>query len=138
MHYASRFGVINREVRRIAHFFETVDIFLTPSLATPPVTLGTLSTQTLTLDQFQQAMAAYCPFTGAFNATGQPAISLPLHWSRAGLPVGVWILVSADASVVRWFICVSVILAVAVMLSGWRYKKPPSLGVTLATAPRMR
>jgi amidase len=89
MHYASRFGVINREVRRIADFFETVDIFLTPSLATPPVTLGTLSTQTLTLDQFQQAMAAYCPFTGAFNATGQPAISLPLHWSRAGLPVGV-------------------------------------------------
>lgn len=52
--------------------------------------------------------------------------------AAAGLPVGVWILVSADASVVRWFICVSVILAVAVMLSGWRYKKPPSLGVTLA------
>ena len=89
MHYASRFGVINREVRRIGQFFESVDIFITPSLATPPVTLGTLSTQTLTLDQFQQAMSAYCPFTGAFNATGQPAMSLPLHWSSTGLPVGV-------------------------------------------------
>ena len=89
MHYASRFSVINREVRRIGQFFESVDIFITPSLATPPATLGTLSTQTLTLDQFQQAMSAYCPFTGAFNATGQPAMSLPLHWSSTGLPVGV-------------------------------------------------
>lgn len=34
-------------------------------------------------------MAAFCPFTGAFNATGQPAISLPLHWSAEGLPIGV-------------------------------------------------
>ena len=89
MHYASRFGVINREVRRIAKFFESADIFITPALATPPVALGTLSTQTLTLPQFQEAMAAFCPFTGAFNATGQPAISLPLHWSAGGLPVGV-------------------------------------------------
>jgi amidase len=87
--YASRFAVINREVRRIATFFETVDIFITPTMATPPVTIGTLSMQTLSLEQFQQAMAAFCPFTGAFNATGQPAISLPLHWSAAGLPVGV-------------------------------------------------
>ena len=76
-------------LERIGHFFETTDILITPSLATPPVPLGTLSTQTLTLDQFQQAMAAYCPFTGAFNATGQPAMSLPLHWSSTGLPVGV-------------------------------------------------
>lgn len=87
--YASRFAVINREVRRIAAFFDTVDVFITPTMATPPVTIGTLSMHTLSLEQFQQAMAAFCPFTGAFNATGQPAISLPLHWSAAGLPVGV-------------------------------------------------
>jgi len=87
--YSSRFGVINREVRRLGQFFETVDIFITPSLATPPMLLGMLSTQTLTLDQFQQAVAAYCPFSGTFNATGQPAMSLPLHWSATGLPVGV-------------------------------------------------
>ena len=87
------------------------------------------------------------PFPAAAGAGGQaPAKKSQKHLigdplvapvalvvgAAAGLPVGVWILVSADASVVRWFICVSVILAVAVMLSGWRYKKPPSLGVTLA------
>lgn len=87
--YASQFAAINREVRRIGQFFEKADVLVTPALATPPVRIGELSTQTLSLAQFQQAMAAFCPFTGAFNATGQPAISLPLHWSAAGLPVGV-------------------------------------------------
>jgi amidase len=33
--------------------------------------------------------AAYVPFTPPFNSSGQPAISLPLHWSSAGLPIGV-------------------------------------------------
>jgi amidase len=34
-------------------------------------------------------MRRYTPFTGPFNATGQPAITLPLHWNAAGLPIGV-------------------------------------------------
>jgi amidase len=29
------------------------------------------------------------PFTAQFNVTGQPAISLPLHWSSEGLPIGI-------------------------------------------------
>ena len=33
--------------------------------------------------------AAYVPFTPPFNSSGQPAISLPLHWNSAGLPIGV-------------------------------------------------
>ena len=87
--YVSQFAVINREVRRIGRFFEKIDVLVTPTLAKPPVKIGELSTQALSLAQFQQAMAAFCPFTGAFNATGQPAISLPLHWNADGLPIGV-------------------------------------------------
>jgi amidase len=34
-------------------------------------------------------MLAIAPFTVPFNITGQPAISLPLHWNRGGLPIGV-------------------------------------------------
>ena len=89
LQYASRLSVINREVRRIAKFFETIDVFVTPTLARPPVALGTISTQTMDPDSFTAAMEDFCPFTSIFNATGQPAISLPLHWSSAGLPVGV-------------------------------------------------
>ena len=33
--------------------------------------------------------ADYVPFTPPFNVTGQPAISLPLAWNEAGLPIGV-------------------------------------------------
>ncbi len=86
---AASLSVMNREVRRIGRFFEGVDLLLTPTLGQPPVTLGTLSMQHLSLPQFQEAMGAFCPFTGAFNATGQPAMSVPLHWTPGGLPVGV-------------------------------------------------
>jgi len=36
----------------------------------------------------RRRMAAFSPFTYISNASGQPALSLPLHWSEDGLPVG--------------------------------------------------
>jgi amidase len=39
--------------------------------------------------EWTQQVFTYCPFTPLFNTTGQPAISLPLHWTPDGLPVGV-------------------------------------------------
>ncbi len=88
-HYASRFGLINQEVRRIGRFFEGFDILLTPTLMAPPPLLGLMSTDTDDIDAFIARTFALAPFTTPFNATGQPAISLPLHWSADGLPVGV-------------------------------------------------
>jgi len=41
--------------------------------------------------EWTRQVFAYCPFTPLFNTTGQPAMSLPLHWSASGLPVGVQI-----------------------------------------------
>ena len=89
MLYASQFGRINREVRRIGQFFENTDILVTPTMSAPPPLLGTLSTRTTDLAAFTAATYGLAPFTTTFNATGQPAISLPLHWSAGGLPVGV-------------------------------------------------
>lgn len=40
---------------------------------------------------------AYSPFTAAFNASGQPAVSLPLHWTDNSLPVGVHLAASFGA-----------------------------------------
>ncbi len=87
--YAGQFALINREVRRIGQFFEQHDILLTPCMAAPPPLLGTLRTDTDDLDAFTRRTFGLAPFTTPFNATGQPAVSLPLHWSAAGLPIGV-------------------------------------------------
>lgn len=65
------------------------DLLLTPTLAEPPLPLGQFANDP------QQPMAPlvragqYVAFTPQFNSSGQPAISLPLVWNAAGLPVGV-------------------------------------------------
>lgn len=77
------------EVRRMAAFFETYDVLVTPTMASPPPRLGSLPTDNDDVDGFLDKLYTLCPFTMPFNASGQPAISLPLHWSDEGLPVGV-------------------------------------------------
>jgi amidase len=74
--------------RAIAGFFNDYDVLLTPTLAEPPVALGTFDAPP---DDPMQAMtraAEYVPFTPICNFTGQPAMSMPLSWNADGLPVG--------------------------------------------------
>ncbi|MDP9462980.1 MAG: amidase [Actinomycetota bacterium] len=65
------------------------DLLLTPTLAEPPATLGTFANDPATPMAPMARAAAYVPFTPPFNSSGQPAISLPLHRSSSGLPIGV-------------------------------------------------
>lgn len=65
------------------------DLLLTPTMGEPPPPLGSFDDSgPEPMAAFERAFIAGC-FTAPFNATGQPAISLPLHWSEDGLPVGV-------------------------------------------------
>jgi amidase len=65
------------------------DLLLTPTMGEPPPPLGSFDDSGPDpMVAFERAFLCGC-FTAAFNATGQPAISLPLHWSEAGLPIGV-------------------------------------------------
>ena len=65
------------------------DLLLTPTLGEPPPPLGSFDDSGPDpMAAFERAFLSGC-FTAAFNATGQPAISLPLHWSEDGLPIGV-------------------------------------------------
>jgi len=76
--------------RMIAGWYESgFDLLLTPTLGEPPPPLGSFD------DSGEDPVAALmrgaqtATFTATFNVTGQPAISLPLHWSEDELPIGV-------------------------------------------------
>jgi amidase len=81
--------------RMIAGWFESgFDLLLTPTLGEPPPPLGSFD------DSGEDPVAALmrgaqtATFTATFNVTGQPAVSLPLHWSDEGLPIGVQLVAS--------------------------------------------
>jgi Asp-tRNA(Asn)/Glu-tRNA(Gln) amidotransferase A subunit family amidase len=94
----------------LARLHETHDLLLTPTLGEPPIEIGALDTpralqvmadavlRTRTtrllklgglVDQIVEKNLAWVPYTQLANITGRPAISLPLHWTPAGLPMGV-------------------------------------------------
>jgi len=64
------------------------DAVLTPTLAVPPLPVGALRDDADPAADFE-AQKAFTPWTSAWNVTGMPAVSLPLHWTPDGLPVGV-------------------------------------------------
>lgn len=101
---------IHLAVRKIGHFFEDYDVFLTPTLARPPVRIGSLrpkgfeatmmsflarlnsswlASVLVNIDKNSAAIFSFVPYTAPFNATGQPAMSVPIHWNEQCLPIGV-------------------------------------------------
>jgi amidase len=65
------------------------DVLVTPTISAPPPRIGEMVPDPAKpLDAFLRS-GALLPFTLPFNITGQPAVSLPLHWNAAGLPIGV-------------------------------------------------
>jgi amidase len=87
--YVAAIEAVQSYARGVAAWWdEGFDLLLTPTAATQPPRIGELAP----LGDPQTVMAgmtACTAFTTPFNATGQPAISLPLHWSDEGLPVGI-------------------------------------------------
>ena len=100
---------IQRTRRTVGHFFTRYDLLLTPTLAQPPLLIGAFTptpSETLALHGINRLGAgwllqvlgiakplaaklyAFMPYTPLCNLTGQPAMSVPLHWSDDGLPIG--------------------------------------------------
>lgn len=75
--------------RAVAAWHRTYDVWLTPTLGAPPLKIGAVDTAERDPQKAFAPIIDYVPFTAIQNATGQPAINLPLHWNKAGLPVGV-------------------------------------------------
>ncbi len=78
----------HKESRRIASFFESYDLWLTPTLAQPPLPVGHFEIDSGDVDAWSRRLGAFIPFTYPFNVTGQPAASVPLYWTDDGLPIG--------------------------------------------------
>lgn len=105
--YSWHVDKIFSESRKIAHFFEEYDLFVTPTAACPPVQIGSfgmgrrekLQIQFLrrfpirklidmAIEQLATNALNATPNTMIFNQTGQPAISVPLYWNSKNLPIG--------------------------------------------------
>ena len=76
-------------VARTLRWFESFDLLLTPTVNEPARKLEDLDPARLAPVEMLEQMLPNMAFTEPWNATGQPAISLPLGWSADGLPVGV-------------------------------------------------
>jgi amidase len=107
--YATASRTLQLAARKMAPFFEQHDVLMTPTLGAPPALTGSLQPSAAET-RFMRGVNAinagwlykalriinpmvektfdYMPFTPLFNATGQPAMSVPLHWNAAGLPIG--------------------------------------------------
>jgi amidase len=88
--YQIAVAVLQQMSRHVARFFQTYPLFLTTTLTSPPLPIGELDGSSGDVDEVMGRAGDYIA-TALFNVTGQPAISLPLHWSADGLPVGVQI-----------------------------------------------
>ena len=75
--------------RLVARFFLDFDLLITPTMPVPPMPLGLLSPSREDGGAQWRDVMRTIAFTSVFNASGNPAASVPLHWNRDGLPIGV-------------------------------------------------
>ncbi len=108
--FSRSLNLLHRTARQIGWFFQEYDVLLTPTLSQPPLVTGTFSpkeTQRAGMEELFDKLSTgelidrrdeleilsqhtyeFMPYTSLFNVTGQPAMSVPLYWNDAGLPIG--------------------------------------------------
>ncbi|MFT3808526.1 MAG: amidase family protein [Micropepsaceae bacterium] len=121
--YLNAITMLQAAGRTAAAWHNTYDVWLTPTLGAPPLPIGTVDTSERDPQKAFAPIIDYVPFTAIQNATGQPAINLPLHWNKAGLPIGV--------QFVGRFGDEATLLRIAAQLEKarpWKDKRPPIFG----------
>ncbi|MGC4109164.1 MAG: amidase [Nocardioides sp.] len=86
--FALALGAMRRYAADCLTTLAAYDVVLTPTLAVPPLPVGAIRNDDDPAADFA-AQKAFTPWTSTWNVTGMPAMSLPLHWTASGLPVGV-------------------------------------------------
>jgi amidase len=120
--YAGAIEEMQRWSRGVATWWDDHDVLVTPTSPEPPVRLGELA-PTNTDPMTGVRMGNLVSFTSPFDITGQPAISLPLHWNDEGLPIGVQLAAAYGRE--------DVLLQVSAQLeqaAPWKDRHPPVSG----------
>ncbi len=102
-----------------AHWGRDFDVLLTPTSGTPPPKLGELA-PLVPFSTLLAKLGALTRFTMPFDVTGQPAISLPLHWNAEGLPIGIQLVAATGRE--------DLLIRLAAQLEAarpWRDRRPP-------------
>jgi len=90
--YVDHMKWLGRYTREVGAWWDGgFDVLVTPTIAIPPPEIGWLGDP----DGGIARILSVIPYTPAYNLTGQPALSLPLHWTSDGLPVGVQFVAAA-------------------------------------------
>lgn len=88
MELQQAFAVQQQTAIRVARYMADHDVILTSTQGQPPPRLGLLGLSPADVTQYGRDIGAFGPYTAAANATGQPSMSVPLAWSKGGLPMG--------------------------------------------------
>jgi amidase len=84
--------------RRVAQFLTSMDVWLTPTMSTPPALIGEITSTTQEPFRALERGGPTVAYAGVVaNITGSPAMSVPLWWNTSGLPIGVHFLGQRDA-----------------------------------------
>ncbi len=85
--YIRAVQTFHRTGRMLGAFLTRYDVLLSPTIARTSLPLGEVRMDG-SLEQYEEALAPMIPFTAVCNATGVPAMSVPLAWTGEGLPIG--------------------------------------------------
>ena len=127
--YLRSIEVLQRYARRVARFFATYDVFLTPTVSAPPLPIGQMVSTPDDPFRALKISGTTVSYSGVIaNLTGNPAMSVPLYWTQDGLPIGMHFLGRFGDE--------AVLLRLAGQLEEarpWAQRRPPTFASTPAT-----
>lgn len=123
--YLAAVNAIHAYGREMAAAFKDYDIILSATLAEPPALVGRFTHEREDYENYRigpGGVFEYSPFCAAFNASGQPAASVPLHWTHDGLPVGIHLAAAFGDDATLIALCAEIEQA-----APWAHQRPSML-----------
>jgi Asp-tRNA(Asn)/Glu-tRNA(Gln) amidotransferase A subunit family amidase len=117
--YIRAVQTFHRTGRVLGTFLEKYDVLLSPTIARTSLPLGTVRMDG-SIEEYEEGLAPMIPFTAVCNATGVPAMSVPLEWTEDRLPIGLHFVGRFGAE--------AVLFSLAAQLEHarpWRERRPP-------------